>query len=180
MPLTPLKRTSALLATLVVAGLGLTACNDDSSSGAAPTAATGTAAATSPAGAPSAPTATPSATASAATPTGAAPTGTPAAPAPGGAAPTTVVQGGKTRPADLPADVPLPPGKITLVNGANGGYIITCEAAPGDYAKYEAALKAAGFEVTSTGAGAGLAEKGESNLVITSSPTSISVLYARI
>ncbi|GAB7183404.1 hypothetical protein ATKI12_3235 [Kitasatospora sp. Ki12] len=169
----PLKRTSALLATVIVAGLGLTACNNDSSSTAAPS----SAAATTPAAAPasSAPAAAPSASQPAA-----APATTPAAPAAGGAVPTNAVVGGKTRPADLPADIPLPPGKITLVNGAAGAYIITCEATAGDYAKYEAALKAAGFEVTSAGNGSGLAEKGESNLVITSSATTITVTYAKI
>ncbi|MEU8919644.1 hypothetical protein AB0D10_01745 [Kitasatospora sp. NPDC048545] len=176
----PLKRTSALLAAVVVAGLGLTACNDDGSSAAAPSAAASTTAAASPtAPAGSAPAASPTASQPASVP--AAPVTTPAAAPPAGATPPAgVVQNGRTRPADLPADIPLPPGKITLVNGAAGAYIITCEAAAGDYDKYQAALKAAGFEVTSTGGGSGLAERGADNLVITSSSTSISVAYAKV
>ncbi|MFJ9455933.1 hypothetical protein ACIRST_12720 [Kitasatospora sp. NPDC101447] len=176
----PLKRTSALLATLVVAGLALTACNDDSSSTAtASTAATSSP--TAPAAVSSAPAATPSAPSTsqpASAP--AAPATTPAAPPAGATPPAGAVQNGKTRPAGLPADIPLPPGKITLVNGADGAYIITCEATAGDYDKYQAALKAAGFEVTSTGGGSGLAERGADNLVITSSSTSISVAYAKV
>ncbi|MFE4360401.1 hypothetical protein [Kitasatospora sp. NPDC056800] len=175
-----IKRTSALLAAVVAAGLGLTACNGDGSSTAAPSTAASTPAAaapTTPAAASSAPVSAPSAPATgapAATPSA------PSAPAPGGTAPATAVQNGKTRPADLPADIPLPTGKITTVNGATGGYLITCEAADGDLAAYQAALKAAGFEVSPVGDGSVLAEKGESNLLITSSSTTITVTYAKI
>ncbi|MFI2608794.1 hypothetical protein [Kitasatospora sp. NPDC018619] len=176
-PTMQIKRASALLATVVVAGLGLTACNGDSSSPAAATTAASAPAATAPAtpaASSSAPAAAPSTPATGALAT------TPAAPAAGGADPAAAVVNGKTRPADLPADIPLPAGKITTVNGASGGYLITCEAADGDLAKYEAALKAAGFEVTSMGGGSSLAEKGASNLLITSSSTSITVTYAKI
>ncbi|MGW3179756.1 hypothetical protein ACWDD9_10870 [Kitasatospora sp. NPDC001119] len=172
-----IKRTSALLAAVVAAGLGLTACNSDGSPTAAPSTAASTPAAaapTTPAAASSAPVSAPSA------PATGAPTAAPSAPAPGGTAPATAVQNGKTRPADLPADIPLPTGKITTVNGATGGYLITCEATDGDLAAYQAALKAAGFEVSPVGDGSVLAEKGESNLLITSSSTTITVTYAKI
>ncbi|MFF7988417.1 hypothetical protein ACFZDG_01330 [Kitasatospora xanthocidica] len=173
----PLKRTSALLAAAIVAGLGLTACTDDSPSATASSSAS-TAAVTAPAAAPSAPSAP--ATAPSASRSTAAPATTSTVPAAGGAAPTTVIQAGKTRPADLPADIPLPPGKITMVNGMTGAYFITCEAAAGDRATYESALKAAGFEVSPTGDGSSLAEKGESNLLISGSSTTITVAYAKI
>ncbi|MFE7639914.1 hypothetical protein ACFU7Z_38415 [Kitasatospora sp. NPDC057518] len=165
-----IKRTSALLAAVVAAGLGLTACNSDGSSTAAPSTAASTPAAAAPT--------TPAAASSA--PATGAPAATPSAPAAGGTAPATAVQNGKTRPADLPADIPLPTGKITTVNGATGGYLITCEATDGDLAAYQAALKAAGFEVSPVGDGSVLAEKGESNLLITSSSTTITVTYAKI
>ncbi|MGW4896998.1 hypothetical protein ACWEQL_32775 [Kitasatospora sp. NPDC004240] len=159
-----LKRTTVALAAVAIAGLGLTACGGDDkpAAAAAPTSAAVTSAAA------SAP-ATPAAT-------------KPALPIPSGL-PTNVpgvVTGGTTKPADLPADLPLPSGKIASVNGVPGAYIMTFEVpdAVAGLAAYGKALTAAGYDFIGAGA-AGAAEKGDVNLMISSTPTTITVTYAK-
>lgn len=176
-----LKRASALLTIAVVAGLGLTACNDGTSATAAGSSAPSTAAAapTPPPTAASASTTASTAAPAPSTPAAVPASSTPAAPAPAPSG-TDVILGGKTKPADLPPGVLLPTGKLTLVNGATGTYIMTFEATGGGYAAYAKALKDAGFEVTDMGTGTSLAEKGDINLLISSSAETITVTYAKI
>ncbi|MEV7525822.1 hypothetical protein [Streptomyces sp. NPDC091371] len=150
------KHAARVLATLVIAGSGLTACSqstiDTSKDKPAPS---------------SAPASSPAAGGS-----------TSSAPAPG-ATPSVVVNG-KQKPSDLPADLPLPQGELTSVTGTTGAYVLTYS--PADpasaLAAYTAALKSAGYEVDGAVAGVASAVKGKVNVMVTKTPAALQVAVA--
>ncbi|GAA0663606.1 hypothetical protein GCM10010193_13790 [Kitasatospora atroaurantiaca] len=133
MPVT--MRTSALLAAVILAGFGLTACQKNEPAAGAPAPAT---------------TVT--------------------------ANPTTAPKSTVTKPADLPAGLPLPSGDLTSVTGGAGAYVLAYRTADpaADLASYEAALKGDGYDVVAA-AGTVTALKGAVSLVITTTPTTVTV-----
>jgi len=128
-------RTSALLAALILGGLGLTACQKTE---------------------PAAGSAAPATTVT--------------------AKPTTARTSTVTKPADLPAGLPLPSGELTSVTGGTGAYVLTYRTADpaADLAAYEAALKGDDYDVVAA-AGTVTALKGTVSLVITTTPTTVTV-----
>jgi len=145
-------RTASLLAALAVGGLALTACQNDTGSSVAvngdsvSVAATGgTVSATGGTAGGSATTAKPSAS--------------PQPKSPG-------------KPADLPADLPLPTGRLTSVTGGAGAYVLTYTGA--DLAAYAAALKAAGYDVVAA-AGTVTGNKGTVSVAATTIADGITV-----
>ncbi len=125
----PTKHPAGLLAAVIIAGCGLTACsqtNSDTSEGKG--------------GSPSAAASSPVA-GSSAKPT---PSATP-----------SIVVNGKQKPADLPADLPLPQGELTSVTGTTGAYVLTYTTSDttSALAAYATALESAGYEVQSSPVG---------------------------
>ncbi|MBT2405298.1 MULTISPECIES: hypothetical protein [unclassified Streptomyces] len=148
-----MKRASGLFAAVIVAGLGLTACQQADSG------ATGGEKA-------------PSAASSSAADTGKA-SGAPAA------TPSAVV-GGTTLPADLPAGLPLPQGELTSVTGTAGSYVLVYRSSgtAGQVAQYATALESAGYTVTRGGGTVAASEKGV-DVVVTSTPTTLTVALSQ-
>lgn len=146
----PTKHAAQLLAAVIIAGLGLTACSQTTSD-----------TSDSKASSPSAAVSTPAAGASA-KPT---PSATP-----------SIVVNGKEKPADLPADLPLPQGELTSVTGTTGTYVLTYSTADtaSALAAYTTALKSAGYEVDGSPAGV-QAVKANVNVMVTKTPAALQV-----
>lgn len=149
----PWKRTSSLLAAVLVAGLGLTACGSDGSDakGGATTAPATSAPAT-----------------SAADPTeGGADAGADSGP------------GKATPPKDLPAGMPLPTGELTSVTGGTGAYVMTYRADDPEAVldSYRSALEGAGYTVVDV-AGTFTATKGANAVSIVTSDDTVVLTLA--
>ncbi|MEU6882093.1 hypothetical protein [Streptomyces sp. NPDC046712] len=146
----PWKRTSSLLAAVLVAGLGLTACGSDGSD-----AKGGTATA-------------PATSAPAADPTE------------GGADGGADSGSGKVAPPkDLPAGLPLPSGELTSVTGGAGAYVLTYRTPNPDGVldEYRSALEGSGYTVVDI-AGTFTATKGANAVQITTSGETVVLTLA--
>ncbi|MEV6211494.1 hypothetical protein [Kitasatospora sp. NPDC051914] len=141
-------RTSAFLLALTVGGLGTAACTKDAGPAPKPAAAVSESSVVVNGDGGSVSVNGGSATVSAA----------PASPAASAAGKSPA------KPADLPAGLPLPGGKLTSVTGDAGAYVLTYTGT--DVAAYGSALRAAGYDVVSA-AGTVSATKGAVSVVVT-------------
>lgn len=149
----PTKHPARLLAAVIIAGFGLAACSQTNSNTAEGKGGSSSTAASSPvAGSSAKP--TPSVTPS-------------------------IVVNGKQKPADLPADLPLPQGELTSVTGTTGAYVLTYTTSDtaAALAAYATALQSAGYEVDRSPAGV-QAVKASVNVAVTKTPAALQVALA--
>lgn len=146
----PTKHAAQLLAAVIIAGAGLTACSQATSD-----------TADSKGSSPSVAVSTPAA-------------GDSAKPTP--SATPSIVVNGKQKPADLPADLPLPQGELTSVTGTTGTYVLTYTTSDtaAALAAYTTALTSAGYEVDGSPVGV-QAVKASVNIMVTKTPAALQV-----
>ncbi|MEV6951696.1 hypothetical protein [Streptomyces sp. NPDC051183] len=150
----PKKRAARLLTAVIIAGFGLTACSQTTTSNSSE----------GKGGSPSAAASTPAA-------------GSSAQPTPAPSATPSVVVNGKQKPKDLPADLPLPQGELTSVTGTTGAYVLTYTASDSALDAYATALESAGYEVVRTPA-AVTGTKAKVNVMVTKTPGTLQVAIA--